>query len=182
MHLKSEVIIEELNQENLEGIVSYWTKSDANYLTSLGVDLNKLPSANNLRAMLLDQVNKSDDQRQSMAFIAKTDDVAFGHCNVNEIVYGKHAKLHLHIWSSFHRKKNLGTEMVRKCIPCFFSRLKLEKLYCEPYAENLAPNKTLIKLGFNFIEQYTGVPGSICFEQLVNKYCLNKEDFLSESN
>ena len=44
----------------------------------------------------------------------------------------------------------------------------LENLYCEPYALNLAPNGTLLKLGFKLVKQYETTPGSINFYQKVN--------------
>jgi RimJ/RimL family protein N-acetyltransferase len=52
----------------------------------------------------------------------------------------------------------------------FFRNPGLKKLYCEPYAENPAPNKVLSKLGFTFVKTYQTVPGKTCFEQYVNRW------------
>lgn len=67
--------------------------------------------------------------------------------------------------------------MVKRSIPLFFERLQLEKIYCEPFAENPGPNNTLIKLGFQLIEKYKGISSSICFEQWVNRYMIQKDHF-----
>jgi hypothetical protein len=50
-------------------------------------------------------------------------------------------------------------------------------LYCEPYALNPAPNKTLEKLGFKFLKTYTTIPGWINFEQEVNLWELKNNIF-----
>ena len=54
---------------------------------------------------------------------------------------------------------------------------KLKNLFCEPYTLNPAPNRTLIKLGFDFVEEYETMPGKINFLQKVNRYVLTKEKF-----
>jgi RimJ/RimL family protein N-acetyltransferase len=48
---------------------------------------------------------------------------------------------------------------VKKSVPYFFEKLKLKVLYCEPYANNPAPNKTLFKIGSNFEKKYRTIPG-----------------------
>ncbi|MFY9738664.1 MAG: hypothetical protein WAK11_06355, partial [Candidatus Cybelea sp.] len=48
-------------------------------------------------------------------------------------------------------------------------------LYCEPYVENPAPNRALLKLGFRFIKRYRTVPGLINFDQEVNQYVIQQD-------
>ena len=127
--------------------------------------------------MLLNQIDTPDAQKASLAFVAEVNGVASGHCNVNPITFGKEATMHLHLWNAENRKKGLGTSMVLQSLPLFFNRLQLETLWCEPYALNPAPNKTLSKLGFEFVKKYRTVPGSLNFEQEVNRYQLTKEKF-----
>jgi RimJ/RimL family protein N-acetyltransferase len=62
-------------------------------------------------------------------------------------------------------------------LPLFFERLQLKKLYCEPYALNSAPNKSLEKVGFEFIKEYITIPGSLNFEQPVKRWELSYEKF-----
>jgi RimJ/RimL family protein N-acetyltransferase len=52
----------------------------------------------------------------------------------------------------------------------YFDKFELKKLFCEPYAKNPAPNKTLERLGFDFIEQYDTTPGWLNFFQTVNRW------------
>jgi hypothetical protein len=42
---------------------------------------------------------------------------------------------------------------------------------------NPAPNRTLERVGFSFVRQYIGVPGSINFEQEVSLWEMSRDMF-----
>lgn len=83
--------------------------------------------------------------------------------------------MHLHLWQSQTRQKGIGLELLKLTLPYYFSTFKLENLFCEPAASNVAPNKTLEKLGFDFIQSYDTIPGWINTYQTVNRWVLTKE-------
>jgi len=83
--------------------------------------------------------------------------------------------MHLHIWRKDKRKNGFGLDFLRLTIPYFFKNFKLEKLICEPYSENIAPNRALKKLGFELVRTYETTPGWISFRQTVNRYELKKK-------
>lgn len=60
--------------------------------------------------------------------------------------------------------------------------MELKNIYCEPYAQNPAPNKTLAKAGFLFVKKYTTIPGYLNFEQEVNQWLMTQEKFTSLEN
>lgn len=177
MTRQDEVKVRDLTKGDIKFIVDYWLNSDKDFLISMGVDLNKIPTKDGLTKMLTDQINRPDSDKASMAMILEFNGKPIGHCNVNGIIYGKEATMHLHLWTSENRLKGLGTIMVLKSLPAFFDRLKLQTIWCEPYAHNPAPNKTLDKIGFQFVKKYRTTPGSLNFEQEVNRYKLTKEQF-----
>jgi [ribosomal protein S5]-alanine N-acetyltransferase len=72
------------------------------------------------------------------------------------------------------RRAGLGTEFVRRSANFYFERFNLQKLVCEPSAENPAPHRVLEKLGFRFVRQYRTIPGVIAYEQDVNRYELKR--------
>jgi RimJ/RimL family protein N-acetyltransferase len=49
-----------------------------------------------------------------------------------------------------------------------------KRLYCEPYANNVAPNRVLEKAGFEFVKTDRTVPGPINFEQDVNCWHMSR--------
>ena len=97
--------------------------------------------------------------------------------NVNKIKFGEEAYMHLHLWKADKRQKGIGARFVKMTLPYFFDNLLLKKLYCEPYALNPAPNKTVEKIGFTFIKEHISVPGSLNFEQLTKLWELSYDDF-----
>ncbi len=105
------------------------------------------------------------------------DNQPIGHSNINQIKFGNTATMHLHLWDSATRKKGLGIQFLRMTVPYYFKKFNLKKLICEPYSKNVAPNKVLKKLGFEWVRTYDTTPGQINFHQTVNRYELNKEHF-----
>lgn len=183
MNEKHTITVREMIGEDANRIADYWLGSEKEFLIGMGVDLKKIPTREALTSMLHEQVELPDDRKSSFAMIAEIDGKPAGHCNVNQIEYGKQATMHLHLWESNSRRAGLGTKMIRLSLPVFFDRLKLETIWCEPYAENPAPNRTLRKVGFEFVKKYVTIPGSLNFEQEVNRYRLTRERFerISES-
>ncbi|WP_196892607.1 GNAT family N-acetyltransferase [Aureivirga marina] len=172
MHLS----IRELEIKDIPLITDYWLLSDKDFLISMGVALDKIPSRENFTKMLTKQLSLPIKERQTYALIWEIDGNAVGHTNVNEIVENKQAKMHLHLWNATNRKKGVGVKLVQKSLPIFFDKLNLEKIICEPYAENPAPNKVLEKIGFTFIKSHVTIPGSINFEQKVNTWEICKNE------
>lgn len=174
---KEKLEIRLLTERDIDLIADYWLLSEKEFLLGLGVDLDKIPSRQALTQMLTHQIQTPDSEKSSLACIAVLSGVPIGHCNVNEIRYAEEAYMHLHIWDTSHRKNGLGSRMVRASLPVFFERLELKTIWCEPYAKNAGPNKTLEKIGFEFVRQYVTVPGSLSFEQEVKRWKMTRDRF-----
>jgi RimJ/RimL family protein N-acetyltransferase len=165
--------VRELQAPDIPLITQYWLSAGAETLRAMGADIAKLPSREEWHKLLSAQLSQPYSEKQAYAIIWLVDDKPVGHCNVNKIIFGKEAYMHLHLWEEGRRHRGLGTELVKMSLPYFFRSLRLKTLYCEPYAENPAPNKTLAKLGFRFVKEYITVPGYINFEQLVKRWELD---------
>ena len=169
--------VREIQKEDIDFLVNYWLKSDDAFLVGMGVDLAKIPGEDNLRKMLSQQLTQTYEEKQSYCIIWQLNDKPIGHSNINKIIFGEEAYMHLHLWNSDVRKKGMGTELVKMTLPYFFKNMKLKKLYCEPYALNPAPNKTLEKVGFDFVKEHITIPGYLNFEQPVKLWELSLEKF-----
>jgi RimJ/RimL family protein N-acetyltransferase len=175
----STLSIREITASDIPLLADYWTKSDPEFMKSMGVDLDKLPGRDELITMLSTQIDQDYTEKQSYAIIWLIDGKPSGHSNINKIVFGEEASMHLHLWNLQERKKGIGTELLRMTLPKYFSNFKLMNLYCEPYALNDAPNRILKNTGFDFIKRYRTIPGYINFEQEVNRLELSREKFNS---
>jgi RimJ/RimL family protein N-acetyltransferase len=87
--------------------------------------------------------------------------------------------MHLHMWGHNNRRKGAGLEFIKMSLPHYFQKFRLKILYCEPYALNPAPNKTLEKTGFEFIKTYDTTPGWINFHQPTNRWCMDHNRYTS---
>lgn len=171
--------VREIREQDIEQIAHYWLDADPVFLKGMGVDLEKVPSKEQLTQMLLNQVNTPIENKRAYCIIWELDGMAVGHSNTNPTIYGEEATMHLHLWNAGSRMKGLGTSFVKMSIPVFFENLKLKRLVCEPYALNPAPNKTLEKTGFDFIREYITIPGSLNFEQQVKRWEMSREKYRS---
>lgn len=169
--------VRELRADDIPRITDYWLNSTPDHLIGMGVDVNKMPTRAEWEAMLSDQLNLSYEEKKSYCLIWEVKGKAAGHSNINDIVYGEEAFMHLHLWSPDFRQRGLGARLVRLSLPCFFDNCQLQRLYCEPYALNPAPNRTLEKAGFEFVKSYRTVPGFLSCEQKVNRWVLTRERF-----
>lgn len=174
---ETELSVRELQQSDINLIADYWLKSDKSFMEAMGVDVTKIPAREQWFEMLMEQISLPIEEKKSYCIIWLVNDKPIGHSNINKIVFGKEAYMHLHIWETTKRKKGVGVDLVKLTLPYFFKNYKLEKLYCEPYALNPAPNKTLEKIGFEFVKTYATTPGWINFEQQVNLWQLTYEKF-----
>jgi RimJ/RimL family protein N-acetyltransferase len=172
--------VREIQKTDIEPITQYWLNADPAFLTGMGVDLAKMPSKEEWIKMLSAQLMQTYTEKKSYCTIWLVDKEPIGHCNVNKIKFGEEAYMHLHLWNTEFRKKGMGTELVKMSLPYFFENLELKKIYCEPYALNPAPNRTLEKAGFSFIKEYITIPGFLNFEQPVKCWQLTFEQYQNQ--
>jgi RimJ/RimL family protein N-acetyltransferase len=149
--------------EHYQFIVDYFVNADAKFLDGMGVDPKKLPARELWLGSLEENHSKPINERTIYSVIWHVDGKAIGHSNINKIIFGEEAFMHLHMWKPDTRNRGLGIELIRQSIPFYFHEFKLKNLYCEPYALNPAPNKTMKKIGFDFIKEYETIPGLISF-------------------
>lgn len=169
--------VREIQASDIGSLVDYWISSDKLHLTNMGVDLNKLPPPEELAGTLLKHIQTPLEQRVSYCVIWEVNNQPVGHSNTNPTHFGKEAFMHLHLWNQGARSKGIGSRLLELTLPHFFETLMLKDLYCQPYALNPPPNKTLEKAGFEFVKEYITVPGSVNFEQPVKLWHLSREKY-----
>jgi len=171
--------VREITADDVPPLASYWVDSDPVFMKSMGVDVEKIPARNALVEMISQQLTQSYREKKAYAIVWLMNNEAIGHCNVNKITFGEEATMHLHIWKQDARQKGIGTSLVKQTLPYFYNNLHLKKLWCEPYALNPAPNKTLEKVGFEFVKEYVTVPGVLNFQQPVKQWLMTRDKFLT---
>ncbi|WP_432412476.1 hypothetical protein [Rasiella sp. SM2506] len=110
-------------------------------LLKFGADKTKFPSGKDWQQKLKDEIDKNGKQKQFYYVLWLLNDTPIGHSNMDTIKFGESAYMHLHLWQSTFKQRNLGFQFLQKSIPVYFKSFELEKLYCEPNANNTAPNR-----------------------------------------
>ncbi|WP_245283597.1 GNAT family N-acetyltransferase [Bradyrhizobium sp. URHD0069] len=103
-----------------------------------------------------------------------SNDRPIGFSTSDKIQYGEQANMHLHIIDPERRNRGTGAECVRRSADIYLQRLKLKRLFCEPNAFNVAPNRTLQKVGFKYLKTHMTVPGPLNFHQAVNRWMIER--------
>ena len=168
--------VRELKRDEIGIIVDYFVNAEDSFLKGMGADKSKLPTRTEWIEKLEFDFTKSYHEKDFYYIIWLQNGQAVGHSNINHIEFGNTATMHLHLWENSTRKKGLGLDFLKMTVPYYFKNLELQKLICEPYSKNIAPNKVLKKLGFEFVRTYETTPGQINFLQMVNRYELKKEN------
>jgi len=170
-----QLTVREIQANDIEKIVDYFVNADTEFLKGMGADKRKLPKKEDWIKKLQSGFQKSNSGKDFYYIIWLIDNQAIGHSNINNIEFGKSAKMHLHLWNNDKRESGLGLNFLRLTIPYYFKNFELEKLICEPFSKNVAVNKVLKKLAFELVRTYETTPGWINFHQIVNRYELKKE-------
>ena len=167
--------IRKLTKKHIPRVVDYFLEASPEFLKAMGIVLKKRPSRETWYTIILNDLDKPLEQRDFFYVIWEINGFPIGHSNIDKIKSGEEA--YLHLWHTDERNQGNGLYFIRESLKHYFEAFQLKTLYCEPCAENPAPNKTLEKAGFSFIKQYETTPGWLNFHQTVNRWELSKENF-----
>ena len=167
--------IRELAFDDIAQVVGYFWDAPPEFLEGMGVDPGKLPARAEWERIIREDLARPLEARQLYYLVWENDGVPVGHSNINKIVFGREAYMHLHLWQTGARRCGHGTHFIRQSIDRYFERFRLADLFCEPYALNPAPNRVLAKAGFEHVRTYETTPGWINFPQTVNRWVLTRE-------
>ena len=154
-------------------VIDYFLQASPEFLNAMGADIRKLPDRTQWYHTISDDLKQPLHKKAFFYVIWEIDSTPVGHSNINNIIFREEAYMHLHLWNTHQRQRGNGLYFIRESITHYIKMFALKKIYCEPYAHNPAPNKTLPKAGFKFVKQYETTPGRINFHQTVNRWELS---------
>src|SRR5581483_5610699 len=117
------ISVREITKQDIEPLADYWYKATPEFLISMGVDISKMFEREKLVENLEKQITQKYDEKQAYCIIWLLDGEPVGHNNVNDIVFGERANMHLHMWKLGERKRGLGPEFIKLALPYFFENL-----------------------------------------------------------
>lgn len=131
--------------------VDYFHEASDEYLLKLGVDRELLPDRDEWVAYYEEEFGRPLAERESYHLGWELDGRLVGFSSTDNIEFGEQAFMHLHIAKEPLRRQGLGTEFVRLSVDEYFRALELKRLFCQPNAYNVAPNRALQRAGFRYV-------------------------------
>lgn len=174
MDAEQALIVREMRLGEVDLRIDYFHDSADQHLHMLGVDRALLPARAAWREFYEEDYARPIRQRASYLLVWELDGQLVGFSSVDRIDFGKEAFMHLHILHPTQRKTGLGAKFVRKSVPIYFRVLELERLFSEPNAFNVAPNRTLQRAGFRYLFTHETQPSTINPMQLTTRWVLDR--------
>ena len=168
------IIVREMADSEFDIVIDYFYKSTPEFLETLGVDPSRLPPRDGWRERFERERSRPVEKRGWLLVTWLSDNRPIGFSSSDKIAYGEQANMHLHVVDPERRNQGFGVECVRRSAEIYFEQLKLKRLFCEPYAFNVAPNRTLQRAGFKYVKTYMTVPGPLNFHQAVTRWVMER--------
>jgi RimJ/RimL family protein N-acetyltransferase len=167
-------VVRPLRLDEVDVRIDYFHDASDEYLLHLGVDRSLLPSKEAWRATYEEDFARPLAERDTYNLAWELDGRLVGFSSVDHFEVGGQAFMHLHIVEEPRRRSGLGTEFVRLSVDEYFRTLELRRLFCQPNAYNVAPNRTLQRVGFRYVFTEEMQPSFINFPQPITRWVLER--------
>jgi RimJ/RimL family protein N-acetyltransferase len=164
-----------LERRDFDCFINYWLDMSESEIERLGVAIDRMPSASQMRSDLEAMLSIPTDAAKSFVLAWCIDGEAIGHSSLKEIVFGTSGKIHLHMWRADFRGKGHGPRLFCLSAVDLYNRFKLKRMVCEPRAENPSPNRLLRKLGFPLSAARVGTSSELSAVCTLNCYEIVRE-------
>jgi RimJ/RimL family protein N-acetyltransferase len=154
--------------------IDYFHDASDEYLAKLGVDRALLPDRDAWRSHYEADFARPLPERDTYNLAWELDGRLVGFSSADNISFGEQAFMHLHIVEAPRRRNGLGTEFVRLSVAEYFRALHLKRLFCQPNAFNVAPNRTLQRAGFRYVFTKEMQPSPINFPQPLTRWVVEE--------
>jgi RimJ/RimL family protein N-acetyltransferase len=156
--------------------IEYFHDAPDAHLLRLGVDRSLLPSPAEWYAFYERDQARPISERENYSLVWLLDDVIVGFSSTDRIEFGLQAFMHLHILDAPRRQSGLGSNFVRLSARHYVEALQLGRLFCQPNAFNVAPNRALQSAGFTYVKTLETTPSAINFPQAVTRWVWDPND------
>ncbi len=171
-----DLVVREMQSADVGARIDYFHDATDEHLRTMGVDRGLLPTKEAWRARIEADLARPIRERTGYALVWELAGRMVGFSATDQIEFGKQAFMHLHILRPEERHAGLGAEFVTLSAAAFFRVLEIERLFCEPNALNVAPNRTLQRAGFRYLFSHETIPGPINFRQVTTRWVLERPE------
>jgi len=166
--------VREMTLDETGLVIDYFHSSTPEHLEMMGVDPTRLSSRLVWAARFKELYALPAAERPSFYVVWLLDGRPIGFSSCDKIVAGERANMHLHVTEPELRQSGIGSACVARSAALYIRTFELQRLFCEPNAFNVAPNRTLQKAGFKYLKTYKTVPGPLNYHQAVTRWVLER--------
>src|SRR5688572_4798783 len=95
--------VREIQETDFKKIVDYFLTAERQFLLGMGVDPAKLPARAAWMDLLAEEYQKPLADKKFYYVIWQLNGSVVGHSNINKIIFGEEAYMHLHMWQGDNR-------------------------------------------------------------------------------
>ena len=165
-----QLTVRPLDREDFDGYIGYFTSASKADAERMGLAIDRVPPAAQLRSELEAMVTTPLDRLRTSVSAWCLDGKTIGHSSLKDIVPGEFGSIHLHMWRSELRGKGFGPRLFCLSVLEFYRRLNLKRIICEPKADNPMANHMLKKIGFPLVLTRVGSSSELSVVSELNRY------------
>jgi RimJ/RimL family protein N-acetyltransferase len=167
--------VREMTLDETGLVIDYFHSATPEHLELMGVDPTRMPSRTVWAARVKESFALPVAERPNFYVIWLRDGRPVGFSSCDKIVAGSHANMHLHVTEPELRQSGIGAACVARSADIYIRTFELQRLFCEPNAFNVGPNRTVQKAGFKYLKTYMTVPGPLNYHQAVTRWVLERD-------
>ena len=159
-----------LTREDFDGYIAYFTGASKADADRMGLAIDKVPSVTHMRSDLEAMIATPVDRLRSFVLAWCIDGKTIGHSSLKDIEPGEVGNMHLHMWRTDLRGKGYGPRLFCLSALDFYERFKLQRIICEPKADNPMANRMLQKIGFPLVLTHVAASSELSVVCELNRY------------
>lgn len=172
-----EAVVREMHPYEAEIVAQYFRSMASEAMDVLGVDPTPLPEWGCWMERLRAECALPFRHRSVLPALWTLHNEPFGFSTADKIAFGDQANMHMHIVDPSRLGVGLGAECVRQSAWLYFELLRVQRVFCEPPALNIAANRTLQRAGFKYLATYWAAPGALSFRRPVTRWVAERGIF-----
>jgi len=170
MEPKPRLTVRPIASDDFDGYIAYFTRASKADAERMGLAIDRVPPAPQLRSDLEAMIATPLDRLRSFVLAWCVGGLTIGHSSLKDIVPGDVGCIHLHMWRADFRGKGYGPFLFCLSALDFYQRFNLKRIICEPKANNPMPNRMLKKIGFPLVLTHVARGSELAFLCELNRY------------
>jgi RimJ/RimL family protein N-acetyltransferase len=184
-HDGHEVVLRDLEPADIDALVAYWVDADPAYLDFLGVDRQKLGTADDIRRRFASLIRTGAPDQERVAFVSTLDGVVTSYTNFH-FVRPDENYMHAHIIRPAARGKGLASSSFANLMRVVFREFpQVDQLLFVTQPHNEGINRMLAKVGLTFERRWYDEPDGLPLPGWFNVFTFSRgmvEAYLAHDN